>query len=136
MNIRAGAQSMRIASTEIHESLAAGRDAGFRQAGIKAQAWLTSGRGVEPAGPVRRSHWGAEQATKDQPVAMGGLFTLHDPEKGTTARCHYPGEGQLPPGERINCSCTVIAVSTASGRAKSLDDYLAKGFVQYSKKAG
>lgn len=129
MAVRAGKQTWRIANTEMHEAVAAGRHEGFRQANVKYQAWLTSGRGVEPDGPVRRSHWGAEQATKEKPIKVGERFILSDPETGAKSQCLYPGAGTLPPGERINCSCVTIAKMTAGGRKLALSDYEKRGFV-------
>ncbi|MCK4624574.1 MAG: phage portal protein [Phycisphaerae bacterium] len=131
MGKRADVQSYRIANTEIHEALSAGRHEGFRQAGVRYQAWLTSGRAPAPEGPVRQSHKYAELATKNKPIKVGDRFTLRDMETGRESQCRFPGEGTLPPGERIHCSCVVIAKMTASGKTLSVDDYLRRECATY-----
>ncbi len=127
MNVRAGKQTYRIAETEMHEAVAAGRHEGFRQASVEAQAWLTSGRGVEPAGPTRKTHWGAEQATKAKPVKVGEPFTVGG------YPCDYPGDGKLPPQERIYCSCMTVARRLKGGKMVTLSEYAAAAFVTYEQ---
>lgn len=131
MNHRASAQAFRIAETEIHEAVAAGRHEGFQQAGVRGKSWLTSGRGVEPDGPTRESHWNAEQATRDNPIPANAEFELINPHTGLVSACQYPGQGDLPPGERINCSCVQLARQMREGRSIGLAEYEERGFVSY-----
>jgi hypothetical protein len=119
MDIQAGRRSWVIAQTEMHEAVSGGRHEGLKQAGIKHKSWLTSGRGPEPNGPTRKSHWACEQKTKDKPIPIGDKFELID-EHGEVHECDHPGDGRLPPGERINCSCVEIARSEVVGGGKSL----------------
>ena len=119
MDIQAGRRSWTIAQTEMHEAVAGGRHEGLKQAGIEAKSWLTSGRGPVPNGPTRLSHWACEQKTKDDPIPIADKFELID-EHGEVHECDHPGAGNLPPGERINCSCVEIARTEAGGGGKSV----------------
>jgi len=119
MDIAAGRRSWVIAQTEMHEAVSGGRHEGLKQAGIKYKSWLTSGRGPVPNGPTRLSHWACEQKTKDNPIPIGDKFELID-EHGEVHECDHPGDGRLPPGERINCSCVEIARTEAGAGGKSV----------------
>ena len=122
MGHRANQQSYRIANTEIHEAVSAGRHEGYRQSGIKHKRWLTSGRGVAPGGPVRPSHYLAEAQTKETPIEIDKKFKLISKD-GDVSYCNHPGEGTLPPGERIFCSCMELSVTKRDGKELSLSDY-------------
>ena len=122
MGHRANKQSYRIANTEIHEAVSAGRHEGYRQSGIKHKRWLTSGRGVAPGGPVRQSHYLAEAQTKETPIPLDKKFKLISKD-GSVSHCNHPGEGTLPPGERIFCSCMELSAKKRDGKELSLSDY-------------
>ncbi|NOX57560.1 MAG: hypothetical protein GXP29_01710, partial [Planctomycetes bacterium] len=122
MGIRAGKEAARIAQTEIHEAVGAGRNEGFKQVGIRAKRWWTSQRGPEPDGPVRKSHYNAERFTASAAIPFNQKFKLRDPETGTVSECDYPGQGTLPPGERIYCSCVQLA-ALAVGKSGDIDQF-------------
>jgi HK97 family phage portal protein len=125
MNVRADKHSWRIANTEMQEAVGAGRHEGMRQAGVKSRRWITSGLGVAPNGPVRKSHYGAEQTTRLAPVGIDERFTLRDPETGDESHCDFPGQSSLPPGERINCSCMVVAADREGARCLTWEEFVA-----------
>jgi len=122
---RAG-HGFRIAQTEVHEAISAGRHEGFNQAGIKARRWLSSGLNT-----VRPSHRDIEAATLRTPVPAGEKFQLIDPEDGSVAEAEYPGDGKLPADERISCSCMLVAAETVSGKQLSDQHYDAVRFVAW-----
>lgn len=60
------------------------------------KVWLAS---MDPR--TRDSHFAADgqRVPSDQPFLLSGIFTAM-----------YPGDPELPPGERINCRCSVLYV--------------------------
>jgi len=111
------ARGYRIAQTELHEAISAGRAESMRQAGVDGKAWLTSGRPVKtktnPNGVVRPAHKWAERATRDG-IPLTAEFVLID-EDGVRETAQYPGDAKLSAGNRINCSCVQVARTLARG---------------------
>jgi len=117
MGTRSGSQAFTITQTEIHEAISAGRKEGFKQAGIKGCRWLTSGQAVEPDGPVRIAHFNEQARTRDQAVSVYEKFRLVDVKSGVVSECDFPAQGVLPPGQRINCRCMILAAIGKDGGA-------------------
>jgi SPP1 gp7 family putative phage head morphogenesis protein len=89
-------RAVRIARTVTIGASNAGADAAYRQSGVvEAQEWLTA-RDER----VRDTHAAAE----GQRVAIGSAFQVGG------ASLRFPADPQGPPGEIINCRCTVIPV--------------------------
>ncbi len=101
MKARLGA-AQRIARTQTAGVVSTGRHAGFKHAGVKKKAWLTSRDDT-----VRDSHKQAEARYAagipiDQAFEIGSSLLM------------YPGDPAGQVAEIINCRCAELAVVTAS----------------------
>jgi len=82
----------RIARTEALAAANSGTTEGYRQTGVQKHEWLTS-----RDGQVRESHADLDEEQQN----IGDKFT-----NGV----EFPGDPMGPPGETVNCRCTVLPV--------------------------
>ncbi len=84
-----------IARTETIRSSNAGSQELFNEWGVKQHEWLAT-----RDDRVRDDHLAADGQVRDidEPFSVGGYDAM------------YPGDPNLPPGESINCRCTVLPV--------------------------
>lgn len=94
------ARAERIARTEAIAAANSGTNEGYRQGGIERAEWLSARDAF-----VRDSHARADGQVRslDEP------FDLVD-EKGQKSQLMFPGDPAGPPGETVNCRCTLIPV--------------------------
>ena len=126
----------RIAQTEIHEALGAGRNEAMSQAGIEGKAWIDSGKPVRttanPNGIVRPAHRYATMKTKVKPIRTDDNFVLFDPNADVAREeAPYPGYAGLSPGNRINCSCVSVPRTIEEKRSDDGFDYRTDEFLTY-----
>jgi SPP1 gp7 family putative phage head morphogenesis protein len=86
-------RSLRIARTELTDVINDGSNQTLRDEGYQEKEWSTVIDGQE-----RPSH----NAANGQTVGIHDLFRVG----GESAR--YPGDENLPPGERISCRCALV----------------------------
>lgn len=96
-------RSLRIARTELTEVINDGAARTLDHEGYPEKQWSTVIDGRE-----RPTHAQAD----GQSVPADGYFAV-----GGNA-CRYPGDETLPPGERVNCRCTVVGSGVPESRAR------------------
>lgn len=124
------ARALAIARTEVNASAAAANYQelleAYRQGHIRAVRWLTSGRGPEPGGTVRDSHWdmeGQEVVPGTRFVSGAGHRALHPYGFGIASediQCECRLQGVLADGQADN-SVTTGTDETPDLSARDLD---------------
>ena len=103
-------RGLRIARTEMTDTINEATQAALHAEGAQAQEWSTVIDGRE-----RDTHHEAN----GQIVGINELFKVG----GDSAR--YPGDDNLPPESRINCRCTILAAGLPEDRRRELgQDFL------------
>ena len=57
---------------------------------------------------------------------------LFNVDKQTSSKCDHPGQGTLPPEEKINCSCVELAAIKV-GKSYSVDHYQTHKFLTFEQ---
>lgn len=98
-------RSLRIARTEMTDTINDGTTTTLRKEGYRQKTWSTVIDGRE-----RETHAEADGQTVgiDEPFRVGGESAF------------YPGDSNLSPENRINCRCATIAGGTPEDRIKPL----------------
>lgn len=97
----------RIARTEIISASNAGSTEAMRNAGVERKEWLNS-----RSGDYRETH----DEMRGQVVGIHETFISPEGNK-----LMFPGDPSAPPGEIINCRCTVLPVFADTERAANPD---------------
>ena len=99
-----GWRSLRIARSQLTETINDGTYATLEAEGHRTKAWSTVIDGAE-----RDSHAAAD----GQEVGIHEAFRLNDGSSGL-----YPGDDAFPPGQKINCRCTMVGGEESPARAR------------------
>lgn len=124
------ADAARIARTESHTSLNAGKMEAWRQAGITHKRWVTSRdewvRG-NPAGKDADSEFSHYHAD-GQVAELDKPFHVGDRRPGSGEKCMMPGDPHMSAGNRINCRCGIVPEVKVPmpHRDESIDEVLAR----------
>jgi SPP1 gp7 family putative phage head morphogenesis protein len=120
-------RGLRIARTELTDVINDGSNQTLRDEGHRQKEWSTVIDGQQ-----RGSHGTAN----GQVVGIDDVFRVG----GAAAR--YPGDEHLPPGERINCRCLIVAAGLSDERKRRLGraflrthGALERGFVVHLRRA-
>jgi SPP1 gp7 family putative phage head morphogenesis protein len=100
-----GFRSQRIARTQLTETINIGTHAALEDEGNLYKEWSTVIDGRE-----RHSHHKAN----GQIVGIDEKFTLDG------GSCMAPGDDSLPPEEKVNCRCTIVAAGITPSRKRAL----------------
>lgn len=100
-------RSLRIARTELTDTINDGTNETLRKEGHQYKEWSTVIDGRE-----RETHAEAD----GQVVGIQNYFRVGG------ASCAYPGDDMLPPSESINCRCTIVAANMPLDRRQKLGE--------------
>ena len=109
---------LRIARTELTDTINDGTTQALRKEGYQDKQWSTVIDGRE-----RETHAKAD----------GQTVGIHDMFRVGGASCSYPGDESLPPGERINCRCAVVAAGLPEDRIRKLGEMFLRTHGQLEK---
>lgn len=98
-------RSLRIARTELTDTINDGTEQTLRKEGYQTKEWSTVIDGRE-----RETHHHAN----GQVVAMDGFFKVGGES------CRYPGDDTLSAGERVNCRCVCLGSGLPEDRRRRL----------------
>jgi SPP1 gp7 family putative phage head morphogenesis protein len=98
-------KSLRVARTELTETINDGTDKTLKHEGYRQKEWSTVVDGRE-----RDTHHSAN----GQVVPIDGFFRVGG------SSCQHPGDDMLPPGERINCRCVEVGAGLTEDRKRQL----------------
>ena len=100
------ARALRIARTQTAGAISTGRHEGFKAAGLKGKAWITSGDDHVRATHKQAGAQYRQGIAADQPFIVGGASLM------------YPGDPSGPAAEIVNCRCLEIARAIAEADGK------------------
>lgn len=98
---------LRIARTELTDTINDGTTQALRKEGYREKQWSTVVDGRE-----RETHAAADGQT----VGMDEMFSIGG------SSCRFPGDEALPPSERINCRCAIVAAGLPEDRIRKLGE--------------
>ena len=100
-----GYRSLRIARTQLTETINEGTLAALVDEGNRYKQWSTVIDGRE-----RPSH----------AAANGQIVPIHEKFQLEGGSCMAPGDDELPPGEKIGCRCTIVSTDTDPRHARAM----------------
>lgn len=110
---------LRIARTELTDTINDGTVQTLDKQGYTQKEWSTVIDGRE-----RDSHAAADS----QVVGIKESFRI------AGQSCLYPGDDSLPPGERINCRCAVVAAGLPEDRRRAVGDRFLRAHTALEKR--
>lgn len=100
-----GYRSLRIARTQLTESINDGTVSTLADEGNAEKQWSTVMDGAE-----RESHAAAD----------GQIVGINEPFKLAGGLAQFPGDSTLPPEESVNCRCNVVAPDVSESRRQKV----------------